>query len=93
VQRHKENITRLVVDPEGGRCVGVEAGDITVRGNITIVSTGAWTPSFLKKSKVIIPPGFFQVTAVGVAVIELFNSEFDFLKLMPILVTENGKAI
>jgi sarcosine oxidase / L-pipecolate oxidase len=68
VQRHKENITRLVVDPEGGRCLGVEVGDTTVRGNTTIVSTGAWTPSLLEKSKVITPPGFFQVTAVGVAV-------------------------
>jgi sarcosine oxidase / L-pipecolate oxidase len=93
VQRRKENITRLIVDPEGGTCVGVEVGDIIVRGNTTIVSTGAWTPSLLEKSKIITPPGFFQVTAVGVAVIELSDSEFDSLKSMPILVTENGKAV
>jgi sarcosine oxidase / L-pipecolate oxidase len=86
-------MTRLVVDPEGEKCVGVEVGDTTVRGKTTIVCTGAWTPSLLEKSKIVTPPGFFQVTAVGVAVIELSDSEFDSLKSMPILVTENGKAI
>lgn len=93
VQRLKENITRLVVDPEGGKCVGVGVGDTTVRGKTTIVSTGAWTPSLLEKSKIFTPPGLLQVTAVGVAVIDLSDSEFDSLKSMPILVTENGNAI
>jgi len=93
VQRRKENITRLVVDPEGGTCVGVKVGDTIVRGNTTIVSAGAWTPSLLEKSKIITPPGFFQATAVGVAVIELSDSEFDSLKSMPILVTENGEVM
>ena len=80
VHRHKENITRLVVDPGVGMCIGVEIGGNIVRGKTTVVSTGAWTPILLEKSKAITPSGFFQVTAVGVVMLELSSSEFKSLE-------------
>ncbi|KAF2801780.1 DAO-domain-containing protein [Mytilinidion resinicola] len=91
VELHKENVTRLVI--EVGKCVGVEVGDSIVRAEKTIVSAGAWTPSLLEKSDVAVPPGFFQVSAVGVAVLELSEEEFNALRSMPILVTENGEVM
>jgi len=87
VQRHK-NVTKLIV--EAGKCVGVEVGDTTVQGKTVIVSTGAWTPGLLEKSNIAVPRGFFQVTAVGVAVLELSETEYESLKSMPILVTKDG---
>jgi glycine/D-amino acid oxidase-like deaminating enzyme len=80
VHRHKENITRLVVDPRVGKCIGVEIGGNIVRGKTTVVSTGAWTPSLLEKSKAITPSRFFQVTAISVVVLELSSSEFKSLE-------------
>lgn len=88
VLRFKENIARLVV--EAGKCVGVEVGQGFVGAETIIVSAGAWTPSLMERSKIAIPPSFFQVTAVGVAVLQLQDSEFDPLKTMPILVTKDG---
>ncbi len=38
VQRHKKNVTRLII--EGGKCVGIEVGGTTVQGKPVIVSTG-----------------------------------------------------
>lgn len=89
VERYKENVTRLVID--SGRCIGVEVGGSVIRAEKTIVSAGAWTPSLLEMSNVTVPPNFFQVSAVGVGVVELTEAEFNKLKSMPILVTENGK--
>ncbi|KIV98881.1 uncharacterized protein PV09_09371 [Verruconis gallopava] len=91
VQRHKSNVTRLVI--EAGKCVGVEVGDAVLRGKTTIISAGAWTPGILEKSNIAVPPEFFQVTAVGVAVLKLSDSEFDSLKSMPILVTKDGEVM
>lgn len=91
VLHFKENITRLIV--EAGKCVGVEVGDVFVGAKTIIVSTGAWTPSLLERSKIIIPPGFFQVTAVGVAYLQLQDLEFDQFRAMTILVAEDGKEI
>jgi sarcosine oxidase/L-pipecolate oxidase len=89
VERRDENVTRLVT--EAGICIGVEVGGFIVKAGKTIVSAGAWTPGLLEKSKIPVRPGFFQVSAVGVAIVELTDAEFDSLKSMPILVTENGK--
>jgi len=91
VQRHKKNVTRLVIEAE--KCVGVEVGGTMVCGKTVIVSTGAWTPGLLENSSIAVPLGFFQVTAVGVAVLELSEAEYNSLKAMPILVTKDGEVM
>jgi len=40
-----------------------------------------------------VPPGFFKVTAVGVAVLQLLESEHYLLKSMPILVTKDREVM
>lgn len=89
VMRYEEDVTKVLV--ESGKCVGVEVGGIVFKAEkCTIVSAGVWTPGLLKKSSISFPDDFFTVTAVGVATLSLSDKEFEDLKSMPILVTENG---
>lgn len=91
VRRFGWDITKLVI--ENGRCLGVEVDGSLVEGNHTVISTGAWTPGLLEKSGVDIPKGFFRVSAVPVATLALSDEEYEQLKSMPILMTEDGDII
>ena len=90
VCRYEENVTRLVI--ENGSCLGVEVGGSVVKAKTIIVSVGAWTPGLLEKSNIKVPSDFFVVAGVGVGILTLSETEFDALKSMPILVTENGTS-
>jgi glycine/D-amino acid oxidase-like deaminating enzyme len=92
VVREKKDVANLIVD--SGVCQGVELEDGSlVTAKTTIVAAGVWTPRLLEMSGVWVPDNFFTMAAVPVAILRLNDAEFDTLKTMPILVTENGIII
>lgn len=91
VQIVQGNVTKLIVEDEV--CVGVEVGDDIYRAKKTIVAAGPWINGLLRSSRVPFRDNFFTIYGVPVATMRLTDKEFEALKSMPILATENGKPI
>ena len=88
VQIVQGNVTKLIVEDEV--CVGVEVGVDIYRANKTIVAAGPWINGLLQSSGVPFRDNFFTIYGVPVATMRLTDKEFETLKSMPILATENG---
>ena len=89
VRRERKTAVKLIID--NGVCQGAQLEDGSrVTAKTTIVTAGPWTPGLLKNSGVPFPENLFTTLAVPVAILRLTDEEFEPLRNMPILVTENG---
>lgn len=93
VVRQDKDASKLLVDD--GVCYGVECTDGTrITAVSTIVATGPWTLALLQRSNIPLPHkyqnGFFNVTAIGVATLQLSDEDYSRFHSMPILTTNQG---